>query len=164
MPKAIIHSTKYNGSQHYHFESEIISITDREFRFYNRPGDPFDCYRGKLVSKSHSLRIFYPDRPWNVMVRWYPDWRFEEFYVNIASLPTWDGLALNWVDLDLDIIFSAGKNEPMLDDAEEFEIHKKKWNYPETLVAQCWRSVEEVWGMMKSQAHPFDLVTTSWRP
>lgn len=161
---AIISSTKFDGSLHYRFASELISAAGNEIRLYTPPRVKLATYRGELMTKSHSMRIFYTDRDWNVMIRWHADWRFEEYYVNIAEPATWDGHVLRWVDLDLDIIHRAGASDPILDDEDEFERHRIKWGYPQTTVDRCWRAVQEVWEQITTQTAPFDPSMTLWRP
>jgi protein associated with RNAse G/E len=161
---AIISSTKFDGSLHYQFDAQLVSASGNEIRVYTPPGCKAVTYRGEVVCTSHALRIFYTDRPWNMMVRWFPDWRFENHYVNIAEPATWDGHVLRWVDLDLDIIHHAGAADPMLDDEDEFARHRVKWGYPQATVDRCWRAVEEVYGLIRNQSPPFDQITTRWRP
>ncbi len=161
---AIISSTKFDGSLHYQFESQLVSASANEIRLYTPPRVKLVTYRGELSTTSHSLRIFYTDRAWNVMIRWHADWRLEEHYVNIAEPATWDGRVVRWVDLDLDIIHHAGAAEPVLDDEDEFERHRVKWGYPQDVVDRAWASVETVWAMMKRAETPFDEQTTLWRP
>ncbi|GIW75931.1 MAG: UPF0374 protein YjjG [Phycisphaerae bacterium] len=162
--KAVISSTKFDGSLHYQFEADLVQATDREIRVYTPPGVKLLTYRGELMTRSHSLRIFYTDLSWNVMIRWHADWRFEEHYVNIADPATWDGRVVRWVDLDLDLIRRAGSDEPVLDDEQEFERHRIKWGYPEKLVQRVWQTVEQVWQLMRDEKVPFDEQTCLWRP
>lgn len=164
MPKAIISSTKYDGSLHYTYEAPLVSASEREIRVYTPPNHKATTYRGEVICSSHALRIFYTDRPWNLFVRWYGDWRFESYYVNIARPATWDGRVVSWVDMDLDIIFRPGADEPVLDDEDEFERHRVKWGYTPKVVEQSWRAVKDVWSMMKSGECPFDGSLHDWRP
>ncbi len=164
MTNAIISSTKYDGSLHYRYDTTLVRAEGNEISFYTPPHVEMTTYRGELKTKSHLLQIFFTDRPWNVVVRWHADWRFEEHYVNIAEPATWDGRVLNWVDLDLDIINRPTMPEPKLDDEDEFERHRVKWSYPQGLVDRAWGAVEEVWGMIKRADCPFDEATTLWRP
>ncbi len=161
---SIISSTKFDGSLHYQFESELVSAEGNEIRFYTPPHTKMTTYRGELTTTSHSLRIFYTDLHWNVFVRWHADWRFENYYVNIAQPATWDGHVLRWVDLDLDIIQHANQTVPILDDEDEFERHRVKWDYPQPVVDRAWQSVKEVWALLENRTSPFDTAAQQWRP
>ncbi len=160
---AIISSTKFDGSLHYRYDTTLVRADGNEVWFYTPPRVSMTTYRGELHTKSHMLQVFYTDRSWNAVVRWHADWRFEEYYVNIAEPATWDGRVLKWVDLDLDIIHRPG-GELRLDDEDEFERHRVKWSYPQGVVDRAWSAVEEAWGMIQRAEYPFDEATTLWRP
>jgi protein associated with RNAse G/E len=159
-----VHSTKFNGSKHYRFESFVVSESADEIRVYNGPGVALDSYRGQLTSISHNLRIYWPDRFWNLSIRWRPDWSLEDYYVNIATPAKWTSEQIDWVDLDLDLILSPDSPEPLLDDQDEFERHAVKWKYPADLVQTCWATVEHVRHVMRRRESPFDDTIARWRP
>ncbi|MDB5324753.1 MAG: hypothetical protein JWM57_322, partial [Phycisphaerales bacterium] len=131
---------------------------------YNGPGIALDSYRGQLTSISHNLRYYWPDRHWNLSVRWRPDWSLEDYYVNIATPATWSSEQIDWVDLDLDLILSPDSPEPLLDDEDEFTRHSAAWHYPADLVKRCWATVEEVRQLMRQGRPPFDGSIAAWRP
>ncbi|MGC4031724.1 MAG: DUF402 domain-containing protein [Tepidisphaeraceae bacterium] len=133
-------------------------------RVYSAPGTALDSYRGQLTSISHNLRLYWPDRHWNLSVRWRPDWSLEDYYVNIATPAAWSGYTIDWVDLDLDLILSPDVDEPLLDDEDEFLRHSNAWHYPAELVETCWVTVEEVRQLMRNKLPPFDGSLAAWRP
>jgi protein associated with RNAse G/E len=84
--------------------------------------------------------------------------------VNIATPAVWHDGTLRFVDLDLDVIWSADSGEILLDDEDEFELHQVRFGYPSDLIEQVWRSADEVREMMARRAYPFDGSLFTWRP
>ena len=158
-----IESTKYDGSKHYRLDATVVRESADEIHAYTPPGLTMDTYRGQLATVSHTLRIFWPDRDWNLFVRWRPDWSLENYYVNICTPAVWNAAAVTWTDLDLDLILRPQDAEPLLDDAEEFESHSLQWQYPTELVERCWATVEHVGDLMRRRASPFDGGLAGWR-
>ena len=159
-----VHSTKFNGSVHYRGTAAVVDESADCVRVYLAPGVLFDGYRGPGVSKSHSLRFFWPDRYWNLFVRWRPDWSLEDYYVNIATPASWSAEQIDWVDLDLDLILTPDAAEPLLDDEDEFDRHRVAWQYPADLVRTCHDTVETVRRLMVEKKWPFDCSLAAWRP
>ena len=159
-----IHSIKYNGAKHWRFAAVVVDAAASCLHTYTAPGGVADTYRGAVTSHTHDLRLFWRDRPWNLVLKWRPDWSFQEYYVNIASPATWDDQTVVWTDLDLDLILDDGAAEPRLDDEDEFRRNSKAWGYPAELVTECWSTVRDVSEMMRRHQHPFDGSLTSWRP
>ena len=159
-----IHSTKFDGSTHYRFPAGVVDESPDCIRTYMAAGVPFDGYRGPGVSISHSLRLFWPDRHWNLFIRWRPDWSLEDYYVNVATPATWTHEQIDWVDLDLDLILSPDVAKPLLDDEDEFERHRAAWHYPADLVRTCHETVDTVRRLMIDREWPFDGSLTRWRP
>lgn len=157
MRQILISSTKYNGSIHYKYTAEVIAQTAGELRAITVPGTPFESYRHvNEVTRSYTTRVFWPDRYWNLIVHRAPDGRMENHYVNIATPAKFTDSAVEWIDLDLDLILEPAANEVLLDDEEEFRQHAADWNYPADLVEKCWQTVDEVRGLMHAKAYPFD--------
>ena len=159
-----VHSTKFNGSKHYRFAAGVVDASADCIRVYFPPGTTLDSYRGRLTSISHNLRLYWPDRYWNLSVRWRPDGSLEDYYVNIATPASWSDQQIDWVDLDLDLILSPDAAEPLLDDEDEFERHRVAWNYPADLVRTCHDTVDKVRRLMAERAWPFDGSLAAWRP
>ena len=164
MRPILVSSKKFDGRLHYHFGGVVVAESAEEIRVYTPVHTAIRSYRGDMTAISHALRLFWPDRHWNLVVRWRPDWSLEDYYVNIATPARWDDTAVGWIDLDLDLILAPAAHEAMLDDADEFETHAKAWNYPQKLIDQCWATVDEVKRLMQSRGFPFDGSLESWRP
>jgi len=159
-----LHSTKFNGSLHYRYPVRLIEQTDERLVTYFEAGGPVESYRGKWIGEKHFLSFFWRGRPYVLHVRWENGWEPEFLYVDIATNVRWDEQTVRYVDLDLDLILRADSTNIHLDDEDEFEAHRVKWNYPPSLVTACWAAVEEVKRQLRSGKKPFDLSIFDWRP
>ncbi len=160
----LFHSTKFDGSLHYRFEVERVHEAPNLLVTYRSPGVPMESYRGSWASRYHLLLLHWTDRHWNLCIHWHADWSPKEHYVNIATPACWADGVLRLSDLDLDLILPNGANEPRLDDADEFERHRKQLAYPDDLVNICWRTVDDVRDQMRRGLPPFDGALFAWRP
>lgn len=159
-----VHSTKYDGSLHYHRSLRVVREDPGLIVLYGTPGNMLDSYRGRYMTQFHSLEYYWVDRPYNLEVLWYSDWRPRMHYVNIATPATWDAEQLHFIDLDLDVIWKHERNEFILDDEDEFELHCKRFGYPAELIAQSWSATAEVHRLFAGRVPPFDGSLLAWRP
>jgi protein associated with RNAse G/E len=110
------------------------------------------------------LMLYWSDRPYNLHLSWFADWRPREYYVNIATPATWDEQTIHFVDLDLDIIWRLDRDELRLDDEDEFEAHRERFGYPDGLVEGARSAVAEVRAAIGARTWPFDRSLEGWRP
>ncbi len=163
------HSTKFDGSLHYRFPTTIVHQSESLLAIHRGPGVAMDSYRGVQISKLHVLHLFWPDRHWNLSVGWYQDWVAREHYANIATPADWSDGTLRWIDLDLDVIWriddaaARSPQPPRLDDEDEFDLHRQRFAYPDTLVQQCRRTAEQVKTSMMRGEGLFDGRLLDWR-
>jgi protein associated with RNAse G/E len=157
-------STKYDGSLHYRFRTEVVTRRDTSLALYLPPGIPIESYRGPLVTSRHYLMLWWKDRPYELEVVWHPDWSPEMHYFNIGCGFEWNDESLQWVDLDLDVIWRFGK-DPIVDDVDEFDDHKVAWQYPPSLEAECLDAVTAIRSSIADRVSPlFDETLYRWRP
>ena len=75
-------------------------------------------------------------------------------YVDMTTVPVWDGSIVRAVDLDLDVIrTSAG--EVFVDDADEFAAHRMAYGYPPDVVSLAERSCAWVLESVLAGGPPF---------
>ena len=159
-----VHSTKYDGSLHYRYATTLVRETPGELVVYVGPGTPYESYRGASLTTNHSLEFYWSDRPYNLHVHWYADWRPRTHYVNVSTPATWNDSAVNFIDLDLDVIWRSSTGEVILDDEDEFELHQVRYGYPSDLIEQSWQSSHEVRRLIAQRSYPFDGSLHAWRP
>lgn len=160
----LVHSTKYDGSLHYQYPTQIVRSEPGLIVLYGPPGTPIHGYRGDYLATHHALEFYWADRDYNLHVLWHADWRPRMHYVNIATPASWEDDTLRFVDLDLDIIWRAASGEIVLDDEDEFAEHQARFGYPTDLIERCWRSCADVRNQIERRVAPFDGSLLAWRP
>jgi protein associated with RNAse G/E len=158
-----VFSTKYDGSLHYRYVMQLVRVEPDLAITYVGPGVAVESYRGSMTTTRHTLALFWNNRSYNVHVNWDADWRARSHYVNIATPASWDAAQLRFIDLDLDVIWRTD-NSIILDDEDEFAHHTDIFAYPPDLVAESWRSRDEVCSLIERRVYPFDGSLYAWRP
>jgi protein associated with RNAse G/E len=82
-------------------------------------------------------------------------------YVDMTSVPTWDGPVVRAVDLDLDVVKTAA-GAVYVDDEDEFAEHRTSFGYPPDVVAMAERSRDEVWDAVLAGREPFGVHAERW--
>jgi hypothetical protein len=160
----IVHSTKYDGSLHYRHSVQVVHEEPGLIVVYGSYGAPLESYRGAFPANHHTLEFYWSERYYNLNILWRGNWRARSHYVNIATPATWHDGAIRFVDLDLDVIWSAATNDIFVDDEDEFELHQTRYAYPPALIAQAQQTSHDVRTLMEQRAYPFDGSLYTWRP
>lgn len=161
MDEGLLLAWKYNQRPH----SEV------EFRWLHREADrvigeipagtSFRHHTRRLTfPMRHRTLLFFPlAQDWNAELAFDESGRLVEVYCNVAMPPSVGPRRLDWVDLDLDVIWEPGK-EPILDDQDEFNLHQALMDYPPDLV----RAAEEraAWLMAAARAEQPPFRSWSW--
>ncbi|MXG91946.1 DUF402 domain-containing protein [Nocardioides flavescens] len=79
-------------------------------------------------------------------------------YVDMTTVPRWDGSVVRAVDLDLDVIERLDRTV-FVDDEDEFEEHQVAFGYPPEVVDLARRSCDEVLSAVTSRVPPYDGTT-----
>ncbi len=82
-------------------------------------------------------------------------------YVDMTSVPVWDGSVIRAVDLDLDVIESLD-GTVHLDDEDEFEEHQVLFGYPTDVIALAEATRDAVLRAVSEQRAPFDGSASGW--
>ena len=109
---------------------------------------------GQIVNGTLTKEYFWLDR-------WYNVFRFDEqlgelkyFYCNIAKPPRFANDKLEYVDLDIDLVVRPDWNYEILDE-DDFEASAKEHRYPEELIKQVKKALEELLGLLARRDFPF---------
>jgi uncharacterized protein len=82
-------------------------------------------------------------------------------YVDMTSVPVWDGAVVRAVDLDLDVIETLD-HSALVDDEDEFEQHRVDYGYPADLVELATRTCDAVYAALQDRTPPFDGSAAPW--
>ena len=77
-------------------------------------------------------------------------------YVDMTTVPVWDGSVVRAVDLDLDVV-ELLDGEVIVDDEDEFAEHQVAFGYPPEIVALAEATRDAVLAAMRARrSRPFD--------
>ncbi len=101
---------------------------------------------------------YWSDRWYNVIRLDLPHGRgLHGWYCNVSMPAEFDGANIAYVDLQLDVIVHAGTpHEWEVRDREEFDEARKRFGYPESVVREAERAVEELVSLVEARAFPFN--------
>jgi uncharacterized protein len=152
--------TKWGGGRHWEFPLTVLGTDDHGVwggaaagTWLSRPANTFESRYPWVTLMPH-------DRPWAASFygAGHPD---TDVYVDMTTVPCWDGAQVGLVDLDLDVILLVD-GCLILDDEDEFDEHRRSLAYPDELVSLARGSAEEVLAAIGSGAEPFLTVGHAW--
>lgn len=82
-------------------------------------------------------------------------------YVDMTTVPVWDGAVVRAVDLDLDVIENLDGSS-YVDDEDEFAEHQVALGYPPEVIALAEQTCAEVLDAVRRRTPPFDGSHRSW--
>jgi protein associated with RNAse G/E len=83
-----------------------------------------------------------------------------ELYVDLSTVPVWDGDEVTMVDLDLDVVRVRRDGTVRLLDEDEFAQHQALFGYPEAVVSQVSQTARHLLAHV-AVSEPF---TAAYRP
>jgi hypothetical protein len=82
-------------------------------------------------------------------------------YVDMTTVPRWDGAVVRAVDLDLDVIETL-EGEVIVDDEDEFAEHQVLFGYPPEVIALAEATRDAVVAAVTARRAPFDGSAQRW--
>ena len=82
-------------------------------------------------------------------------------YVDMTTVPVWDGRTVRAVDLDLDVIEALDRSV-YVDDQDEFDEHRVELGYPREIVDLAMASRDIVLTSVRDRHAPFDGSAAPW--
>jgi hypothetical protein len=119
--------------------------------FMSRPGFEF-------VSTNHQVGLV-PPAAW--LATFHGPGGVVRTYVDMTTVPVWDGPVVRAVDLDLDVIERLD-GTVFVDDEDEFEEHQALYSYPPEIVALASSTKDTVLAAVSGRLPPFDGAAGRW--
>lgn len=110
---------------------------------------------GTIPAGTLSTEFYWTDRWYSVFRFRAPAGRLRCYYCNVNRPAEFDGDALSFVDLDIDVLVAPDFSYTVLDE-DEFEAHAAEFGYDETLRARVRESLSELLRLIETRAFPFD--------
>ncbi len=152
----LLRVTKYDGAAHWIQHLRALSDDGTLLQAHAAAGSPIFTSRGEFRSRYDSFAHFWRDRWYNVVRLVEPGAATALWYCNVITPPEFDDGEIRYVDLDLDVTVRAGGTIELLD-ADEFEEHRLRYNYPPDVVRHAQAAVGELSALAQRGQFPFDL-------
>ena len=149
-------STKYDGSPHWEFDSFFVAERGPLLIATNFVGQELRNKAGLWKTPYDVRNHFWTDRWYNVMRCDRPRaGGLEYWYCNVTTPAQYDGEAVRYIDLDLDVlVFPDGKMKVV--DEDEFLEHSVRMGYPPDVIEQARRAVDELIALAHAAQFPFE--------
>jgi len=77
-----------------------------------------------------------------------------DIYVDMTTVPVWEGATVRAVDLDLDVIRLLD-GSVVIDDEDEFAEHQVRYGYPQDIINLAQRSCDDVAAGVRAGVEPW---------
>ncbi len=149
-----INSRKYDQSIRRSWTARLVETKGALLIFaglFDRDVDHPDL--GLINSGTVSWEYYWLDR-WYSIFRFHdPDGRLRNYYCNINMPPVFTGIALEYVDLDIDVVVWPDLSYKVLD-LDEFEANAAIFEYPEKVQSRASAALDEVVALIEKGRLP----------
>lgn len=146
-------TTKWGDRPHWEFDATYLGA-DAHGDWIGIPvGTPMARPGAAFVTEAAQVGLVPPDAGWLATFH-APGWPVAT-YVDMTTVPVWDGDVVRAVDLDLDVVLLAG-GDVFVDDEDEFAEHRVRFGYPPDVVALAEEAAAWVSEAVLQQRAPFD--------
>jgi protein associated with RNAse G/E len=155
MTSTHLHYVKYDGTEHWRIEAELVREDEAGWWLRGQPGAKAER-PGLVVVEKVGFLCHVPRDAW-----WAAYWNFDrendyELYIDVASPAEWHDGELRLVDLDLDVARDWEGRVHLLDE-DEFEDHAVKMHYPDDVRRAARSSADALVEAVTARTPPFDL-------
>lgn len=156
--KISIHGYKFNGWLYRAWEFPTIIEETDEYLCVSSQGAEVITADKKKHNVYHHSKIFIPTIWYFYKKKWFNIVVFVknkqiEFYVNIASPYILEENTIKYIDLDLDFkIVGQELNFIRKLDANEFDNHKIRFNYPDNLINKINEAEQQIMEMFNNKS------------
>ena len=152
--------TKWDGGRHWEFP--LTFLGQDEFGTWARGGSGTSLWRpGHSFESRFDWVTLIPDElPWCAS---FYDTPLNEVsvYVDMTTVPIWDGATVTIIDLDLDVILTRD-GSLFVDDEDEFDAHRIELAYPDDVVELARTTAGDVFDAIADGAEPFASIGAQW--
>jgi protein associated with RNAse G/E len=154
----LIRATNYDGSPHWEHDALLVQHADGLVITRTQPGLTVSrgdggSYVSPFVTRAH----YWTERWFNVIRLELPGKGLDGFYCNVASPVSFDGRHVRYVDLQLDVrvyaLEGGGLRYDVLDE-DEFQAARRRFAYPDDVIARCRGAVDELIALIEARQFP----------
>ena len=149
--------TKWGGTPHWEYDAVWLG-SDEHGAWYGTPtGTLMQRPGASFTSSSDQVGLVPTDAGW--VATFHAPGYHVATYVDMTTVPTWEGSTVLAVDLDLDVIRPA-QGDVFVDDEDEFAEHRVAYGYPSEVVSLAEESCAWVLDAVLAERVPFDDATS----
>jgi protein associated with RNAse G/E len=152
--------TKWGGGRHWEFPLRCLGADEHGVWGAGETGTRLWRPGVELAAEHPWVTLFPHDASWAASFYDSPD-QPTATYVDMTTVPEWTGRTVAMVDLDLDVVLGRD-GSLLLDDEDEFEVHRVELGYPEEVVDLARRAADEVMAAIWDGTEPFGSVGGTW--
>ena len=147
---------KYDGTLHREWHARVAKRTESLLILDASFEEEVNHSQLGLIRRGTvSVEYYWLDRWYNIFRFLEPDGSLRIFYCNVNMPPEFDGLALTYVDLDIDMVVFPDLSVEILD-LDEFEDNALRYNYPAHIKSGARSALDELLSLIEARAFPFD--------
>lgn len=151
-----VRATKYDGSGLRTWNAQVLRqdgpllVLDASFEH-----EITHDLLGTIASGTKSVEYYWLDRWYNVFRLAHASGELRNYYCNINLPPAFDGKALSYVDLDIDILVEPNLSYRIVD-VEDFESNAARFSYPDVVRAGAMKGLDELVELIEMRDFPFN--------
>ena len=148
---------KWGGKRHWTYDALWLGEDEHGIWLGGPPGTDMDRPDQHLVLEFASVVLVAPGQSW--VAAFNADTQPDEYtryevYIDVSTVPVWDGDTMTAIDLDLDVVRTWDGTVEVLDE-DEFAEHQVSLGYPPEVVADAERSAAQCRELLLRGAEPF---------
>lgn len=158
-PRITINARKFDGSIHRSWKADLIDERPDVMIFrgvFER--DIEHAELGLIAGGTVSYEYYWRDEWFNVFRFHEPDGSIRNWYCNVNMPPTFNGDALDYIDLDLDLLVWDDFRVLELD-REDFNANAALFGYSSEVIAKSEEALVELKRMIAAREFPFTAET-----
>lgn len=123
---------KYDGRERFVVHTRALWSAPGLLILRGEPGRAFVTADGARHLPTTTLEYFPAGRWYNVVSFFGADGALEQHFCNVIVPAAWDGAALRYIDLDLDLRVTPTGPElrAIVEDLDDFRRNARRWRYP----------------------------------
>lgn len=154
--KIIVNSRKFDNSIHRSWNCTLLEENDELWIFAGEFESEIRHPKLGIIRRGTISYEYYWKHKWFNIFRFHePEGELKFYYCNVNMPPKLENNALDYIDMDVDILVQKDLSFEILDE-DEFEENSIKFDYPEEVKLKTRKSIEKLLEKINEKAFPFD--------
>ena len=152
-----VNSRKFDGTIRRSWKCELVSSDDEKIDLVGKFEHQVEHRDlGVIEAGTISHERFYFNRWFNYFTFEQPAGVLRNYYINICMPPEVRNYAIDYIDLDIDVIVWPDGAWQILDQ-EEFEANRLEFDYPDEIASRSWTTLEDLERLIRKSSLTAEL-------